>query len=92
MALSDVKRNLLTVLQGFKAFCLNFGEVCEQIVAANFRRNKAEAFSVVKPLYGPVAMIEILDFSEINAGEIPELQRVEQETFTRLNAKMLRYC
>jgi hypothetical protein len=47
---NDIKLHFLPFLQGFETTHLDSAEVRKQILAAFFRGNKPETFSVVKPL------------------------------------------
>lgn len=45
------ERNLLSFLKRFKALCLNFGEMSEEVLAAIVRGDKAKALGVIEPLH-----------------------------------------
>ena len=55
----NVETNSLTFLQGLEALALNRGEVDEEILAAVFGGDEAEALRIVEPFY--VACCHVLN-------------------------------
>ena len=67
----DVETNSLTFLQGLEALALNRGEVDEEILAAVFGGDEAEALRIVEPFY--VACCHVLNIlRETIKGECPQ--------------------
>jgi len=75
-AASDFETNSLTFLQGLEALALNRGEVDEEILAAAFGGDEAEALRIVEPFYG--ACCHVLNIlKETIKGECPSGAKIK---------------